>query len=111
MSLTPWTAEEMEQAVATGGPVLVDLRADWCSQCGPQERVLERLLPAYDSRVRFGSVDVAANETVVDRYDVKGLPTLLMFDAGRHCGTLTGFKRAPEVRQALEDILRAATAS
>jgi len=107
MSLPRWSADEMEQAIATGDAVLVDLRADWCPQCGPQERVLERVLPTFDERVRFGSVDVEVNTTVVDDYHVKGLPTLLVFRDRRHHSTLAGFKRAPEVRQALEAVLQA----
>lgn len=107
MALPSWSTDEMERVIASGDAVLVDLRADWCPQCGPQERVLERVLPAFDERVRFGSVDVAVNPTVVDDYHVQGLPTLLVFRDRRHHSTLAGFKRAPEVRQALEDALRA----
>lgn len=105
MTLPRWSAEEMNEAVASGDPVLVDLRADWCPQCGPQEQVLERLLPSMGEQVRFGSVDVGEHTSVVDDYGVRGLPTLLVFNQGRHHSSLQGFKRAPAVRQALEDVL------
>jgi len=106
MTLTSWSAAQMHEAIDSGDLVLVDLRADWCSQCGPQERVLERLLPVFGEQVRFGSVDVGEHTAVVDEYGVKGLPTLLVFRGGQHQTTLNGFKRAPEVRQALERVLQ-----
>lgn len=111
MPMPRWSTAEMEQTVAGGGTVLVDLRADWCPQCGPQERVLERLQPAFEERVTFGSVDVEANAAVVERYRVQGLPTMLVFRSGELATTLSGFRRAPEVRQALENLLHEVNAS
>lgn len=105
MTIPAWTTEELDKAIASGEPVLVDLRAEWCSQCGPQEQVLERVVPEFEGTVRFGSVDVGAHRAIVDRYDVRGLPTLLVFSGGEHRDTLNGFKRAPLIRQALIRLL------
>ena len=104
MGLPNWGTGELDEAVASGEPVLVDLRADWCPQCGPQEAVLERILPGFEG-VRFGSVDIGEHEGVADRFGVRTLPSLLLFNRGEHVETVVGFKRGPAVREALTRLL------
>ncbi|WP_432838721.1 thioredoxin family protein [Dactylosporangium sp. CA-092794] len=105
MNIPRWTPDAMHDQVATGVPVLVDLRADWCSQCEPQEQVLDRLLAEYTGTVTLGSVDVGVHPDIPDRYGVLGLPSFLLFTGGELRQVLNGYKRAPELRQALRDLL------
>ena len=105
MTLPRLTPAEMGGLVRTGLPVLIDLRADWCNQCGPQEQVLGRLAPEYEGRVSIGSVDVGVHPTIADEYEVKGLPAFLLFTNGTLTRTLSGFRRAPELRIALAELM------
>ena len=106
MSLTRWSPEEIDDLVAEGETILVDLRADWCTRCGPQEDVLERLRPEYAGRVRFGSVDVGEHPVVADDYGIQTIPSFLLFAQGKHQFSLTGYRRAPELREALRRLLK-----
>ncbi|MCA1841659.1 MAG: thioredoxin family protein [Actinobacteria bacterium] len=101
MSVPRWTRKELEEVVAGAGPVLVDLRADWCTRCGPQEQVVERILPEYEGRVAIGSLDVGEHPDVADDYGIQGLPAFLLFQGGEHVHTISGFRRAPELRAAI----------
>lgn len=105
MALADWSTEQLDEAVASHDTVLVDLRAPWCAQCGPQEQVIERLAPELAGRVVVGSVDVGEHVEVADRYGIQTLPALLVFRRGSLAGTLVGFKRAPLVRRALAEAM------
>lgn len=105
MNIKKWNEQELEEAVAGKRPLLVDLQADWCMQCGPQEKVLERVAPTFDGQIIFASVDVGQFPAVSAQYDVVGLPAMLLFKHGQHQETLRGFKRAPVIRQALKKLL------
>ena len=105
MALERWNDEELAKAIERGSALLVDLRADWCPQCGPQEGVLERIAPEFVGQVTFGSVDVGLYTAVLDTYGVKGLPTLLLFNNGKHKVTINGFKRAPVIKLALKNLM------
>ena len=105
MALERWNDEELASAIKRGSALLVDLRADWCPQCGPQEGVLERIAPEFAGLVTFGSVDVGVYTAVLDMYQVKGLPTLLLFKDGEFKQMINGFKRAPVIRLALKNLL------
>lgn len=105
MALERWNDEELAKAIDQGNALLVDLRADWCPQCGPQEGVLERVAPEFEGQVTFGSVDVGLYPAVLDKYGVKGLPALLLFNNGEFKEPLCGFKRAPVIRLALKSLI------
>jgi thioredoxin 1 len=100
-----WNKEELQAAIGNGRMLLVDLRADWCPQCGPQENVLLRIGNEYTGQVYFASVDVDVYPEVAEQYGIIGLPALLLFKNGRLQEALRGFKSAPLVRLALARLI------
>lgn len=107
MAVPRWSPTEVGALVARGEPVMVDLRADWCPQCGPQEAVVERLGGEYADGVHIGSVDVGAYPDYADQFEVSGLPAFLMFADGAHRFTLSGYQRAAQLREAIRKLLAA----
>ena len=105
MSLARWTPEQIEASVATGRPVLVDMRADWCTRCAAQEGVLERLIPEYEDAISIGSLDVGEFPDFSDGYGIKSVPSFLYFNDGAHRMTVVGFKRAPQLREDIGKVL------
>jgi thioredoxin 1 len=101
MSIPQLNEEELQAEIGSGRMLLVDMRADWCPQCGPQENVLLRVGDDYVGQVHFTSVDVGLYPAVAEQYGINGLPALLLFKNGRLQETLAGFKSAPLVRLAL----------
>jgi thioredoxin 1 len=101
MGIAQLDGEALQVEVDSGRMVLVDMRADWCAQCGPQENVLLRVCDDYAEQVGFVSVDVGVYPAVAEQYGVIGLPALLLFKNGRLQERLSGFKSAPLVRLAL----------
>jgi thioredoxin 1 len=84
-------------------PVLVDFYADWCRPCQLLGPVLDDLAEAWDDRVRIVKIDVEANPHTADRYGVKSIPTLVLFDGGNESDRMVNVIR----RQAIEDRLGA----
>jgi thioredoxin 1 len=82
-------------------PVLVDFHADWCRPCQLLDPVLDELAERWGGRIRIVKLDVEANPHTADRYDVKGIPTLILFDSGEEQDRLVNVIR----RQAIEDRL------
>lgn len=73
-------ADFAEQVAA--GVVLVDVWAAWCAPCLTLAPVMERLAGAYRDRVRVLALDADSNVETVVRYDVRALPTVLVFREG-----------------------------
>ena len=71
-------------------PVVVDFWADWCSPCKSMEPMLEEVSDLIGGRLKFVKVNVDNNRDLAIRYQVKSLPTLLVFQEGRPVDAITG---------------------
>jgi thioredoxin-like negative regulator of GroEL len=105
VTVPTWTPSELKDHLAGDRPVLVDWRADWCTNCAAQEKVIERLAPELERTVRVGMIDVGAFPELADEFGVQSLPTLAVFVGGREVETLHGYRRAPEIRDTIHRAL------
>ena len=89
--LTTTTAETFEHDVLHAeGLMLVDFWASYCGVCQTMRPVLEALAEEFSGRVSIVMLDVEAHPDVADRYGVRTLPTLILFDKGKQVGQATG---------------------
>ena len=72
------------------GVVLVDFWAEWCAPCRIIAPVVRDLAAEYAGRATMASLDVDANPRTMTRYDVRSLPTLLLFRDGRVVDRIVG---------------------
>ncbi len=70
-------------AVLASPRVLVGFGAAWCVPSHNLAATLEAAAARFDGRLRVGRVDVDTNPELTRRYDVQGLPTLLLLESGR----------------------------
>lgn len=71
-------------------PVLVDFWAAWCGPCRAIAPVIEELAKELSGRVRVAKLDVDANPQSAARFQVRSIPTLLIFQSGREVDRLVG---------------------
>jgi thioredoxin 2 len=89
-------------------PVLLDCWADWCGPCHMLAPTIEALAHDYAGRVLVGKLDVEANRATAARHDIRGLPTLLVFDRGRVVERLVGVQPRAAIEAVLAPLLGAA---
>jgi len=63
-------------------PVLVDFWAEWCGPCRQMTPTIDALATEYVGKAKIGKLDVDANGATAMRYNVRGIPTLLLFKGG-----------------------------
>ena len=63
-------------------PVLVDFWAEWCGPCKAIAPTLETVAKDYQGRAKIAKLNVDQNISTSSRYNVKGIPTLLLFKNG-----------------------------
>jgi len=79
-----------ETAAAAPGVTLIDFTAKWCSPCRVLAPVLAQLAHEYAGRARFVAVDVNDEPALAERFDVRAMPTVVLWRDGREVGRLVG---------------------
>ena len=88
-------------------PVLLDLWAPWCGPCRMITPVLEQLAVEMAGRVRVAKLNVDENPAIAARFNVRGIPALLVFRGGREIDRMVGVQPKSEITRRLERILAA----
>lgn len=63
-------------------PVIVDFHALWCGPCKTQSPILKDVAGELGERVRVIKIDVDQNRELAGRYQIQGVPTLMVFKNG-----------------------------
>ena len=82
--------------------MVVGFWADWCVPCRIAGPAMEDAARASRGRLRFGSVSYDDNPALAERYDVRGLPTVLVVRDGEVCVRRVGLMGRRELRRMLE---------
>ena len=72
------------------GPIAVEFMSYGCEHCGTIEPILQRVAEMVKAKVKIYRVNIAVDQELGDRYDVKATPTLVMFMNGRQVGRVEG---------------------
>jgi len=104
MDVTEKTWEQEVIRRSDEQPVVVDFWADWCQPCKVLTPVLEEAVK--DRNVALAKVDVEANKSLADEYDISGIPAVKAFKNGRVVSEFVGAKSRTSVDAFLDELTR-----
>ncbi|WP_320112926.1 thioredoxin [Draconibacterium orientale] len=86
-------------------PVLVDFYADWCGPCKQMPAILKQVKSELKENVKIIKVDVDRNPNIASKYQIRSIPTLMLFKDGELKWSGMGVRPAHEVKSIVEQYL------
>ena len=87
------------------GLVMVDFWATWCGPCQIIAPSVEQLAGEYAGRLKVAKLDVDANPQTTTRFNVRSIPSVLFFKAGRVVDAVVGAVPKSHLTQRIEQHL------
>ncbi len=90
-------------------PVVMDFYAPWCGPCKMLAPLLEELAEELGGKVKFAKLNVDDAPELAGRYDITGVPTLMLFRDGEAVDQVVGFPGPSQLKAWLDKAANAAT--
>ena len=87
-------------------PVMVDFWADWCRPCHMLAPTVAEIANDYSGRLKVVKLNVDENVNAAGQFNIRGIPTLLIFKAGQVADQIVGAVPKEQITKVLERHLR-----
>ena len=94
---------DFNQLIQENKPTLVDFHATWCGPCRVQGPILEDVRNKLGDKVNILKVDIDQNQELAAKFNVRSVPTLIMFKNGEAVWRAVGVQQAYLLEQKLRD--------
>jgi thioredoxin 1 len=84
-------------------PVLVDFFATWCGPCQALAPILKQVKESLGDRVTILKIDVDKNQQMAAQYQVRGVPTMILFQSGKQLWRQSGVVSKEEMIQTIRE--------
>ena len=86
-------------------PVVVDVFATWCGPCKMIAPTIEQLASDYAGRIKVGKLDADTEQKTAAEFQVRGLPTVLIFKDGKVADSVVGAAPNAQYAEKIEAVL------
>ncbi|MBA4275858.1 thioredoxin [Flavobacterium sp.] len=90
-------SNSFENIIQSEKPVLIDFFATWCGPCKMLAPVLKEVKDSLGERITILKIDVDKNQQLSSKYQVRGVPTMILFQNGKQLWRQSGVLTKDEI--------------
>ena len=99
-----------KEVLQSNKPVLVDFWAEWCAPCRMLAPTIDAIAEQFGETAGVVKVNVDENTSTAQRYGIKGIPTLILFSAGKEVERVVGATSKESISRMVEKHVSVASA-
>lgn len=96
---------KFQEVINASKPILVDFYAQWCGPCKTLSPILEDVKKEMKNSIGIIKIDVDKNPAIAAKFQVKGVPTLIVFKQGKQLWRQSGVLRQGEIVELMKSFL------
>jgi thioredoxin len=100
------TIGNLSEILQTDAPVVIDFWANWCGPCHALTPIMKKLAREFEGRISFAKVNVGTNRDLASQFQVRSLPTVVLFKHGREWDRFSGVRSHADMRKLLEKLVK-----
>ena len=85
--------------IKSNKPTVVDFWAEWCGPCKQIGPILEEISEEYSDKITIGKLDVDENPETPGKFQIRGIPTMLLFNNGELIDTKVGMSSKTDLTE------------
>ncbi len=86
-------------------PTLIDFSAEWCGPCKAMAPVLKQVSKKVGDNARIIKIDVDKNRTIASKYNIRGVPTFILFKKGKQLWRASGMQSASQLEHVIQNAI------
>lgn len=92
-----------QDIIQSDKPVLVDFFATWCGPCQTLGPILKEVKDSLGERISIIKIDVDKNQALAGTYQVRGVPTMMLFQNGKQLWRQSGVLSKQDIIQIIKE--------
>lgn len=90
-------SNSFENLIQSEKPVLIDFSAEWCGPCKMLAPILKQVKDSLGDRITIIKIDVDKNQALSSKYQVRGVPTMVLYQKGKQLWRQSGVMSKEEI--------------
>ncbi|AJA48073.1 thioredoxin [Clostridium pasteurianum DSM 525 = ATCC 6013] len=99
------TFEFQDEVLNKSGIVIVDFFATWCASCKTLDPILDEISVYLKGKAKILKLDVNKSPEIAQKYEVSGVPIMILFRDGKAIDKIVGFQPKYVLRSKLQNLL------